>query len=179
MSGRRLLPRQILGLVLLTFVLGIVVEIAVAVLVARMIGPWPTLLLIVGFSFAGLLVVRRGGARSVRALRQAAQARRLPGGEMTDAVLLIVGGLLMIPPGFVLDLLGLLFVLPVTRPLVRWLCGRFLRFQVVGRVAQAWPGGPTVVQGEIVAHDDIGQPEGQPDVRDPETRNDQIGPGPA
>jgi UPF0716 family protein affecting phage T7 exclusion len=158
MSRRRLLPRQILGLVLLTFVLGIVVEIAVAVLVARVIGPWPTLLLIVAFSFAGLLVVRRGGARSVRALRQAAQARRLPGGEMTDAVLL--------------------FVLPVTRPLVRWLCGRFLRFQVVGRMAQAWPGGPTVVQGEIVTHDDIGQPGVQPDARDPQTRDDEIGPGP-
>jgi UPF0716 protein FxsA len=168
MSGRRLLPRQILGLVLLTVLLGIVVEITVAVLVARAIGPWPTLLLIVGFSFAGLLVVRRGGARSVLALRQAAQARRLPGGEMADAVLLLVGGLLMIPPGFVLDLLGLLFVLPVTRPLVRRLCGRFLRIQVVGRMAQAWPDGPTVVQGEIITHDEVGHPE---------VRDDEIGPG--
>jgi UPF0716 protein FxsA len=168
MSGRRLLPRQILGLVLLTFLLGIVVEIAVAVLVARVIGPWPTILLIVGFSFAGLLVVRRGGARSVLALRQAAQARRLPGGEMADAVLLLVGGLLMIPPGFVLDLLGLLFVLPMTRPLVRRLCGRFLRFQVVGRMAQAWPDAPTVVQGEIITHDEVSHPE---------VRDDEIGPG--
>ena len=46
---------------------------------ARLIGPWPTLLLIVGFSFAGLMVVRRGGARSARALRDASVARRLPG----------------------------------------------------------------------------------------------------
>ena len=170
MSRPRLQPRQILGIVLLGFLLVIAVEIAVAVVVARLIGPWPTLLLIVGFSFAGLLVVRRGGARSILALQQAAGSGRLPGGEMADAVMLLVGGALMIPPGFVLDLLGLLFVLPLTRPLVRRLCGVFLRIGVIGRIARGWPTGPTVVQGEIVYDE-------RPDADPP--RNDQIGPGPA
>jgi UPF0716 protein FxsA len=152
---RRLAPRQVLGLVLLVFVLVIAVEIVVAVLVARLVGPWPTLLAIVAFSFAGLMVVRRGGARSALALRDAAAARRLPGGDMADAVMLLVGGVLMIPPGFVLDLVGLLFVLPFTRPLVRRLCGLFLRVRLIDQVAQSWPSrGGGVIQGEVVRDDD-------------------------
>jgi UPF0716 protein FxsA len=153
-AARRLQPRQVLGLVLLSFVLVIALEIAVAVLVSRVIGPWPTLLLIVAFSFAGLMLVRRGGVRSILALQQAAAARRLPGGEMADAVMLMIGGVLMIPPGFILDLVGLLFVLPFTRPLVRRLAGLFLRIRLVSQVADSWPGRGTVIQGEIVPDED-------------------------
>lgn len=156
MSGR-LRPRQVLGFVLLGFAVVIALEIGVAVLVARLIGPWPTMLLIVAFSFAGLLVVRRAGARSVQALRQASAQRRLPGGEMADHALLLLGGVLMIPPGFVLDLLGLVFVLPFTRPLARRLVGLVLRGRIFVRVAQSWPGQrPPVVPGEIVRDDELG-----------------------
>lgn len=164
MTGR-LRPRQVVGFVLIGFVVVILAEIAVAVLVARLIGPWLTMLLIVAFSFAGLLVVRRAGARSVQALRQAAAQRRLPGGELADHALLLLGGVLMIPPGFVLDLLGLVFVLPFTRPIARRLVGLVLRGRIFVRLAQSWPGqGPPVVPGEVV-HDD--EPR----------RPDQLGPG--
>ena len=115
------------------------------------------MLLILGFSFAGLFVVRRAGARSVQALSQAAAERRLPGGELADHALLLVGGILMIPPGFVLDLLGLVFVLPFTRPLARRLAGVLLRARFVVRVTQSWPrSGPTVIPGEVVRDDELG-----------------------
>jgi UPF0716 protein FxsA len=156
----RLRPRQVVGFVLLGFLLVIVVEIALAVLVARVIGPWPTILAIIAFSFAGLLVVRRAGARSVQALRAAGAARRLPGGEMADHALLLVGGILMIPPGFILDLVGLVFVLPVTRPLARRLCGLVLKATVFARIAQLWPSaGHPVVPGQVVRDDEIGPGE--------------------
>jgi UPF0716 protein FxsA len=169
MSPRgRLRARQILGLVLLAFVLIGVVEIAVAVAVAHWVGPWPTMLAIVAFSFAGLLVVRRGGARSLLALRDAAAARRLPGGEMADAALLMIGGGLMIPPGFVLDLVGLVFVLPFTRPIARRLGGLVLRARLFAGVMRAFDGlgGQQVVQGEVM-RDELRQ--------DPE--DDERGPG--
>jgi UPF0716 protein FxsA len=151
----RLRPRQVIGLILLGFTVVVVVEIAVAVLVAQVIGPWLTMALILGFFFAGLFVVRRAGARSVQALRQAANARRLPGGEMADHALLLVGGILMIPPGFLLDLLGLVFVLPFTRPIARRLGALVLRAKFFARMAQAFPTSTSrVVPGEVVRDDD-------------------------
>ena len=150
----RLRPRQVVGLVLLGFFVVVVVEIAVAVLVAQVIGPWLTMFLILAFSFAGLFVVRRAGARSVQVLRQAAAARRLPGGELADPALLLVGGVLLIPPGFLLDLLGLVFVLPFTRPLARRLGGLVLRARLFARMTQAFPAGTRVVPGEVVRDED-------------------------
>jgi UPF0716 protein FxsA len=151
----RLRPRQVIGLILLGFTVVVVVEIAVAVLVAKLIGPWLTMFLILAFSFAGLFVVRRAGARSVQALRQAANARRLPGGELADHALLLVGGILMIPPGFLLDLLGLVFVLPFTRPIARRLGALVLKARFFARMAQAFPSsGARVVPGEVVRDDD-------------------------
>jgi UPF0716 protein FxsA len=153
----RLRPRQVLGFILAGAAVLIAVEIAVAILVARLIGPWPTMLLILGFSFAGLLVVRRAGARSFQALSRAAAERRLPGGELADHALLLAGGILMIPPGFVLDLLGLVFVLPVTRPLARRLAGLLLRARIFARLTQSWPRpGPPVVPGEVVRDEELG-----------------------
>jgi UPF0716 protein FxsA len=115
------------------------------------------MLLILGFSFAGLLVVRRAGARSVQALSRAAAERRLPGGELADHALLLVGGILLIPPGFVLDVVGLVFVLPFTRPLARRIAGLLLRARFFARIAQSWPGGgPPVVPGEVVRDDELG-----------------------
>jgi UPF0716 protein FxsA len=152
----RLRPRQVVGLILLGFTVIVVVEIAVAVLVAQVIGPWLTMALILAFSFAGLFVVRRAGARSVQALRQAANARRLPGGELADHALLLVGGILMIPPGFLLDLLGLVFVLPFTRPIARRLGALVLKAKLFARMTQAFPSSTSskVVPGEVVRDDD-------------------------
>jgi UPF0716 protein FxsA len=151
----RLRPRQVAGLILLAFTVVVVVEIAVAVLVAQVIGPWLTMALILAFSFAGLFVVRRAGARSVQALRQAANARRLPGGEMADHALLLLGGILMIPPGFLLDLLGLVFAVPFTRPIARRLVALVLKARFFARMTQAFPTSTRrVVPGEVVRDDD-------------------------
>jgi UPF0716 protein FxsA len=174
MSGR-LRPRQVVGFILLGFMVVIAVEIAVAVLVAQLIGPWLTMFLILAFSFAGLFVVRKAGARSVGALRQAAAERRLPGGELADHALLLVGGILMIPPGFLLDLLGLVFVLPVTRPVARRLSALVLRGTLFTRMTGAWPR-PThpVVQGEVLP--DPHDPWNPRNPDNPDNPN-ELGPG--
>ena len=154
----RLRPRQVIGLILLGLVLLAVAEIAVAVLVARLIGPWPTLLAIVLLSGLGLALVRRGGSRAWHSLRQAAIAGRLPGGDTADAALLLVGGLLLVPPGFILDVVGLLFVLPFTRPVIRALFGIAIGRRVLAAAGRQWertgfPRGEGVVRGEIIRED--------------------------
>ncbi|MZO45290.1 FxsA family protein, partial [Escherichia coli] len=84
------------------------------------------------------------------ALTKAYGTGRLPSGELADAALVLVGGALLMLPGFVTDLFGLLFLLPFTRPLAR----KAVAFLIARRVASMGfdPGRsrPTVIPGETV-----------------------------
>ena len=115
-------------LLLVAFVVVPLVEIYVIVQIGQVIGAWWTILLLVADSLLGSWLVKREGGRAWEALRTALQEHRMPHRELADAVLILVGGLLMLTPGFVLDLVGLVAILPVTRPL-----GRRVLAGVIGR----------------------------------------------
>lgn len=102
------------GLLLLALV-----ELFVLLAVGRAIGPLWALLLVIAMGLLGLWLLRREGARSWRALRAALRAGEAPSRQIADAVLVLVGGVLLLLPGFVSDVVGLVLVLPFTRPAVR------------------------------------------------------------
>ncbi|MFC0042698.1 FxsA family protein [Actinomadura rayongensis] len=86
---------------------------------AHLIGGWWTFALLLASAALGGWIVRRAGRRAWRALQDAARTGALPDREVGDAALVMTGGLLLLTPGFVTDVLGALVVLPWTRPLVR------------------------------------------------------------
>ena len=108
--GRRL--RVAVGLLAL-------IEIVGFILVSSWIGLGWTILLTLATSALGWVLLARQGVRALAELRDRARSRRPAGRELGDAGLIAVGGLLMVLPGFVGDLIGLLCLLPVTRPLLR------------------------------------------------------------
>jgi UPF0716 protein FxsA len=106
-------------LVLAGWLLLVLAEIVGIALVSRAIGGWPTFLLLVLAAGVGLYLVSRSGARAWRALRTDVREGVVPGRSVGDPVLVLLGGLLLVFPGLVSDVLGLLLVLPFTRPLAR------------------------------------------------------------
>jgi UPF0716 protein FxsA len=82
-------------------------------------------------SALGAWIVKREGRRAWEALSTAFDTGRLPTRELADAALVLVGGTLLLTPGFVTDVFGFFFVLPFTRPLARralaWLTARQVR----------------------------------------------------
>ena len=82
----------------------------------------------------------------------------MPARELADGALILIGGTLMLAPGFVTDALGILLILPFTRPVARRLLTRIVtRRLLTAGGAAAWnanrpgPGsGGSVVQGEVV-----------------------------
>ncbi len=115
---RRRAPRR-LRLIFAGFLLLLLLEIVVLITVGQAIGPWPTLGLLLLFVVAGLYLVRRESGRTWSALRQAVDTGRMPGRELADASLVLLGGLFLLIPGFVSDLIGIFLILPFTRTLSR------------------------------------------------------------
>jgi UPF0716 family protein affecting phage T7 exclusion len=111
---------------LVAFLLVPIVEIYVILQVGHLIGAWPTVALLIAESFLGAWIVRREGRRAWRALTATFREGGLPERELADAALVLVGGVLLLTPGFVTDVLGFWFVLPFTRPLVRWLLAAYV-----------------------------------------------------
>ena len=76
----------------------------------------------------------------------------MPARELADAALILVGGTLMLAPGFVTDALGILLNLPVTRPPARRLLPRLVSRRIlVVNANRPGPGsGGSVVRGEVV-----------------------------
>jgi UPF0716 protein FxsA len=100
-------------------------EIAAFILVASQVGFTTALGLVILISLAGMLVLRHAGGGAVTRLRTAAgrtEVREVAlDGSGTGTAL---GGILMVIPGFITGVLGLLMVLPATRD---WLAGTALR----------------------------------------------------
>ena len=103
-----------------------IVEIFVIIQVGQVIGGWPTVALLVAESAFGAWLVKREGRRAWNALQTSLQTGKLPGRELTDGALVLIGGTLLLTPGFVTDIFGFFFVLPFTRPLARRLVTRFV-----------------------------------------------------
>ncbi|CCG03524.1 FxsA family protein [Blastococcus saxobsidens] len=145
-------------------------ELVVFVLVAAWIGVGWTVLAMLATSALGWILLARQGRRALTDLRARAASRQAPGKELGDAGLAAVGGLLMVLPGFIGDLLGLLCLLPGTRGLLRRVLSRVVLARLPdhvrgpvrvgstrsGHVPPAGPFGSAgtgehlVVEGEIV-----------------------------
>ncbi|SDS65344.1 UPF0716 protein FxsA [Friedmanniella luteola] len=137
--------------------------------VADQIGALATLGILVAEAVLGAWLMRREGGRAWTALTDAFQTGRVPSGELADAALVLVGGLLLMLPGFATDIVGFLFLLPLTRPAARKLVAFFIarRLSRLGVPSGAvgpsgtvipgetvpdpapGPGGPTIIRGEV------------------------------
>jgi len=151
--------RTVLGLLALA-------EVVVFILVANWIGLGATILVALLTSALGWALVARQGTRALGELRDRARTRQPAGRELGDAGLVAAGGVLMLLPGFLGDVVGLLCLLPLTRRPLRALLARLLgsrlpvglRGPVRVRSARSAPvdppsppaGPPLVIEGEVL-----------------------------
>jgi UPF0716 protein FxsA len=138
--------------VLVAFLVVPILELWVLIQVGHAIGVGWTLLLLVADSVLGTWLIKREGAKAYAALRQAIRDGRMPHQELADGALIVLAGALMLSPGFVTDVFGVLLLLPVTRPLGRHVLTSLVarRLVTVGTGKRPGPGGDSVVQGEVI-----------------------------
>jgi UPF0716 protein FxsA len=118
-------------LLVLVFIVVPIAELYVIIQVGELIGVWPTLLLLLLDAIVGSWLLKHQGRNAWRRFNQALAERRMPATEVADGFLIILGGALLIAPGFITDIFGILLLVPLTRAGAR----RLLRRWTVGRVA--------------------------------------------
>lgn len=133
-------------LLVILFIVVPIAELYVIIQVGQAIGVWPTLALLVADALLGSFLLKHQGRGAWQRFNQALAERRFPGKEVVDGLLIVIGGTLLLAPGFLTDIVGLLLLIPPTRAIVRKLLRRFTigRFVVVGMPGGGGsPGGPS------------------------------------
>ena len=106
----------------LIFLIVPVIEIWLIIEVGRVIGPLPTVAILLGVSVIGAFLAKSQGLRTLVAMRDELAAGRLPAARLLDGAFILAGGILLLTPGFFTDFLGLLCLFPATRTLLKkWL----------------------------------------------------------
>lgn len=103
-----------------------ILEVWLLVQVGQKIGLLPTVLILIAQAIIGVLLMRHEGSRAWKALNDAFTQGKVPTGELADAALILVGGVLLILPGFLTDIIGFVFLLRWTRPVARKIIAFFV-----------------------------------------------------
>jgi UPF0716 protein FxsA len=121
------------GIIFLLFLIVPFVELYVILQVSHAIGGLNTIAVLVVMSMVGAALVKREGLAVLRRLQQRVKAGQMPGRELIDGVLVLLAGALMLTPGFLSDVFGILLLLPPVRAAMRAYAIRRLRHRIVIR----------------------------------------------
>lgn len=106
----------------LVFSLVPIIEVWLLIKIGRVIGPFPTVAILLTISLIGAWLARSQGFRIIVAIRDELAAGRLPAAHFLDGAIILAGGILLLTPGFFTDFIGLFFLFPVSRNLLKsWL----------------------------------------------------------
>jgi UPF0716 protein FxsA len=120
-------------LLLLLLIVVPLAELWVILQTADVIGAVPTILLLLGVSIVGGWFLKREGLATWKRLRATIARGELPSSEAIDGALIVLGGALLLTPGFLTDAVGLLLIFPATRAMARRYARTVIRWKAFKR----------------------------------------------
>ncbi|MEH7885958.1 FxsA family protein [Bacillus sp. JJ1609] len=90
-------------------------EIGVLLYSGQTIGVWPTIAMIILTGFLGAFLAKQQGLETIRKTQEQLRRGMMPGDAILDGVSVLVGGTLLLTPGFITDIMGILLLAPPTR----------------------------------------------------------------
>ena len=112
------------GRLLALFLVVPVIELVLLLWIGREVGFWPTVALIVGTALAGSFLAQREGLAAWQRFNRETAGGQLPGAALTDGLLILVAGALLLTPGVLTDVVGFALLVPPSRAVVRRLITR-------------------------------------------------------
>ncbi len=137
------------------FLVFVLAEVALLVFVSTHLGWWTLVALMVS-TVLGAYLLQREWRKAWQQLSDSLSTGSLPSGRTADAALVLMGGFMLIMPGFISDVLGLLLLLPFTRPGARSVLGWWVARAMAGHMqpSSSPASRDTVIEGEVVTDDD-------------------------
>lgn len=125
----------------LLFTLAPAIELAILIYAGTRLGTLNTLSIVILTALVGSIMVRHEGLDVLSRIRSNLETGVFPSEEILDGAMVLVAGALLLTPGFITDILGLSFVVPASRELIKPLIKKYIieKFLVVHR---GDPGGP-------------------------------------
>ncbi|WP_409289740.1 FxsA family protein [Peribacillus sp. SCS-37] len=109
------------------FIIVPALEIGAFLLASRTAGVLPSVLLIILTGTIGAYLAKKQGIETIRKIQRELASGRIPGDSLIDGACILIGGCLLISPGFLTDILGLFLMLPPHRRMIKPLVKRSLR----------------------------------------------------
>lgn len=113
-----------------------IIEIALLIQVGSFIGVWMTIAIVILTAALGSWLLRQQGVATMASARARLNSGQMPAQEMLEGMILLVGGVLLLTPGFFTDAVGFLCLIPPTR---RMLAARLARSAMVMQMGPAGP----------------------------------------
>jgi UPF0716 protein FxsA len=118
------------GPLFLAFTLLPLIDLYFVIRIGRVVGAPSTLLFVIAMGILGAVLAKTQGRKVLRAWQEALSAGRVPEEGVLGGVLVLAGALLLITPGVISDVVGLLCLLPPTRRAIAGMLSRYLANQV-------------------------------------------------
>ena len=133
-----------------------IVEMLILIEVGGLIGALPTVGLVMLTATLGVWLLRREGLATMRRVQTRISRAEIPETELLEGAMLLVGGALLLTPGFVTDAIGFVCLIPMLRrPVARFLLARVMaRVTVLGPGSNTPPGRERVFDGEYTVRRD-------------------------
>ncbi|WP_096202708.1 FxsA family protein [Bacillus sp. FJAT-45350] len=113
-------------ILLLLIIIVPAVEMLVLILAGNVIGVWPTIFLVVFTGVLGAWLAKREGLNALRVAQLQTQQGELPSGVILDGICILIGGVVLLTPGFITDFIGFYLLIPQTRGTVKALMKKIL-----------------------------------------------------
>ncbi len=104
---------------LAVFIIIPLIELVILIKVGSYIGLWPTILIVVLTGIVGASLARYQGFIIINKIRSDVGSGRVPARELIDGLLVLVGGVVLLTPGFLTDICGFVLLIPLTRNLIK------------------------------------------------------------
>lgn len=127
---------MIFGSLLTLFIVLPLLELAVLLKVGALIGPWPTLTLVVATGVIGAALARWQGLALLFQIQRDIAEGRMPAPRLLDGLMIVIAAVLLITPGFITDAAGFLLLIPAFRDLVKAQARRYIQRRLRARVIE-------------------------------------------